>query len=1096
MAKLHRDNAGYIGCSHEETQDPYYSYNKLSLPLSGATETVQRPAEVTHTVTVAGGKFVIGGVSQATLSLVEGGTYKFDQSDSSNSNHPFRFSQTSNGTWNRGTEYTKGVSYVGTPGSSGAYTQLVVPFGGLDLYYYCGNHTGMGGSATTPANAGMFTAALPILKTTDQFGATLGSGVNADPFASNLVLAVPMNGANNSNSFTDISPSIRGTGSAKAITKVSDPYVSTADYALYGSSGVFDGDDYLSLPDGPDFDFGYEDFTIECWLKHSGATNNNGSLFATKINALATTDFNSRLYATGQLDVYTSGSSEYISISGVPVDSWIHVAFSRKGNTMRVFVNGEVKATNQFWGLNLSGDGFLINKGRDSSGNRHFQDVRVYKGVAKYHPEGSGSLGMDVVTYKGNSTSQVINTLAFEPDFIWCKTLTNAVDHKLTDSVRGFTKVLESNQNRAEATDTNGITGTSTGFNVGSSNDFNNGSRSYIAWCWKAGGAATTIATNSLTNTAYERSQNWTNLMTFNAGTWNGNGINPFNLDGSDHDYGNVTRSNGGYATLDISSLTGSRVISVTSQQTEVTITHDGGTTTFTPPHTSQITHTFDAVTNPTSIKFIGLNSGSYFVLVGVSVDGKRLINSNISAPTVPSIASTVSANADYGFSIVKYNSGTTTGNYTLAHSLSSVPKFIIHKQLSTGNWWVYHESVINDLKKYLQLNSTGSVQTNSGAFWGNAFPDSSTFGIGVGDLIGTSTDAVAYCWSEIPGFSKISSYSGTGLGGNKVTTGFKPKFVLIKASSSGTSAGWGLYQEGVTDRQLMANCSGEEGVRGDCATGSSLRDIQSNVTFNEDGFTLSSGWYEQNNSGTTYIYAAFAESAPGDPGQDAFKILETLNTKDQSSSAHTVTNNGASFQTSVSKYYNGAARFLANSLASSGNKVTIDGSNGDFAFGTGDFTVEFWYQADPTEPNISYNALIGNIAGSASGYWRIGSNYGGTNTLWFTYTTGSYSDVNSSVAIMDNAWHHIAATREGSTLRLFLDGSVVKSDSSVTSDFNQTTDLNIMYSAQQPGYASGYMQDVRIYKGIAKYTSSFSPPERSIQGTARRYPSGVYVVS
>ena len=41
MGKLHRDNAGYIGCSHEETQDPYYSYNKLALPLNGdVSETV------------------------------------------------------------------------------------------------------------------------------------------------------------------------------------------------------------------------------------------------------------------------------------------------------------------------------------------------------------------------------------------------------------------------------------------------------------------------------------------------------------------------------------------------------------------------------------------------------------------------------------------------------------------------------------------------------------------------------------------------------------------------------------------------------------------------------------------------------------------------------------------------------------------------------------------------------------------------------------------------------------------------------------------------------------------------------------------------
>lgn len=41
-----------------------------------------------------------------------------------------------------------------------------------------------------------------------------------------------------------------------------------------------------------------------------------------------------------------------------------------------------------------------------------------------------------------------------------------------------------------------------------------------------------------------------------------------------------------------------------------------------------------------------------------------------------------------------------------------------------------------------------------------------------------------------------------------------------------------------------------------------------------------------------------------------------------------------------------------------------------------------------------------------------------------------------------------------------------------------------------------GKIQDCRFYKGIAKYTSSFSPPERSVKGTARRYPSGVYVVS
>ena len=108
---------------------------------------------ITYNVTVAddsGNKYYISDHSGSapTLTLKKGNTYKFDQSAASNSGHPLQFSTTSDGTHSGGTAYTTGVTVVGTAGTAGSYVQIVVSDSTPStLYYYCTNHSGMGGTA-------------------------------------------------------------------------------------------------------------------------------------------------------------------------------------------------------------------------------------------------------------------------------------------------------------------------------------------------------------------------------------------------------------------------------------------------------------------------------------------------------------------------------------------------------------------------------------------------------------------------------------------------------------------------------------------------------------------------------------------------------------------------------------------------------------------------------------------------------------------------------------------------------------------------------------------------------------------------------------
>jgi hypothetical protein len=216
--------------------------------------------------------------------------------------------------------------------------------------------------------------------------------LRADPYAANLVLAVPGVIGGQGSGYGDYSANIKGSGSNKTVTANGNAGVAlTASY--YGSALSFDGSgDYLSIPDSSDFTLGSENFTIECWFNpnaygsfpsivHQYGSGTNRSFFFS-LNGSSSPLLKFYLY-------YNSASSvtEVTGVS-VPLNQWTHVVAERQNNILSLYQNGVVTgiATNITYTVTDSSE--LITIGDVTGGNYplngYIQDLRVYKGVAKY----------------------------------------------------------------------------------------------------------------------------------------------------------------------------------------------------------------------------------------------------------------------------------------------------------------------------------------------------------------------------------------------------------------------------------------------------------------------------------------------------------------------------------------------------------------------------------------------------------------------------------------------------------------------------------------------------------------------------------------
>jgi hypothetical protein len=160
-------------------------------------------------------------------------------------------------------------------------------------------------------------------------------------------------------------------------------------------------------------------------------------------------------------------------------------------------------------------------------------------------------------------------------------------------------------------------------------------------------------------------------------------------------------------------------------------------------------------------------------------------------------------------------------------------------------------------------------------------------------------------------------------------------------------------------------------------------------------------------------------------------------------------------------------------------NEYLSIASDAAFQFGTGDFTVEFWWRGG--EGSGNYQQVIGtqSVYNPDSGIFRIGTRTN-ANKVYFSSPDGSgFDEPVWDVNVNDNQWHHIAITRASGYVYCYIDGIIRKNvgeSNNITRSLTTSNSLYIGRNGRDGSYIDGQLSNVRIVKGTAVYTSSFKP--------------------
>ena len=449
-------------------------------------------------VSSGGNKYALDGVTQGTVTLIEGATYRFDQSDSSNSGHPLRFSTTSNGTHGGGSEYTTGVTTVGTPGSSGAYTQITVAVGAPTLYYYCSSHSGMGGTANTQDQYGTNGFRLTFAQSNDLGDDTSGKG--NDLTETNLTTSDQTTDSPTQN-FTTLNTLRKGPNITLSEGNLKSTYSGgSQSYGIASQKGVNSGKFYAECTvntRGSQLMFvcvWSEDQYLSVVGNDNPVFKNGGVGYRDDTGNVDREDAINQTYGA----TYTSGDVIGIALDANTGTVW----FSKNGTWQNSATASEIAAgtTTNSAVTGLNGSNYNKPSGNFILGTvSHSGHVSTWnfgqKSFSYTPPTGFSALQQDNFSETDKGVS----------GFVWAKSRDNTESHTMYDSSRGRQLQLSSNNTTAQNTQTDGLQKfLKGGYQCEDHERINQSGISYVGWNWVANSGTTASNTDGATSSTVQ----------------------------------------------------------------------------------------------------------------------------------------------------------------------------------------------------------------------------------------------------------------------------------------------------------------------------------------------------------------------------------------------------------------------------------------------------------------------------------------------------------------------------------------------------------------------------------------------------------------